>query len=213
MSSGSDLDFKVVVIGDSAVGKSCILQRVDSDSYNPTNISTIGMDLITKMVPSGNYQVRLQLWDTAGQERFRAMVRLHSRGAKGVILVYSVDDRESFTGITEFHQSLMADAQNHPPFCVLVANKVDLVDSRLVTKKEGKKLATTLQMPYLECSAKTGVGVTEIVQTVADELVRRIEAMQTTLPARKKSNVQLTNSPFRVGADDPSPPAASSCSC
>jgi 50S ribosomal subunit-associated GTPase HflX len=120
---------------------------------------------------------------------------------------------QSFEGITEFHQSLMADAQNSPPFCLLVANKIDLVDSRLVSKKEGKKLAESLQMPYLECSAKTGVGITEIVQNVADELVRRVESTRVDLPARKKSNVQLQSSPFRVAAGDTQAETPSNCSC
>lgn len=105
----------------------------------------------------------------------------------------------------------MADSPAEPPYCVLVANKTDLTQGRVITVREGKKLADSLNIPYFECSAKLGTGVTEIVQCMADELVRRVELSQTKLPNRPKSG-KVDASPFRVAPSD-SNTAQSSGSC
>lgn len=102
--------------------------------------------------------------------------------------------------MTEFYNSLMADNADSKPVCALVANKADLVDSRLVSRKQGKELAKQLGLPFFECSAKTGDGIGDLLQYMADELVAKVESVQTPMPRREKTGL-LENSPFRVEAN------------
>ena len=117
--------------------------------------------------------------------------------------------------MTEFYESLVADTQSNPPLVVLLANKIDLANQRLVTSKQGRDLAKQLGVSYFETSAKTGEGITEALQFMADELVKLVESTQTALPKRAKSGV-LQNSPFRVGQDQRQPKEfepTEGCSC
>lgn len=124
---------------------------------------------------------------------------------------------QTFDACSEFYQSIQADGDKYTPLVVLVANKADLVENRVVSRKQGKALAKLWNMPYFECSAKAGEGIAELVQYMADQLVAKFESVQTEMPRRTKSGL-LADSPFRV-ENKPSSSSSNStdngagCSC
>jgi len=112
-----DMQIKLLMIGDSGVGKTCLLLRYANDSFSPTFITTIGIDFKIKTIELGGKVVKLQIWDTAGQERFRTITTSYFRGAQGILLVYDVTDRGSFENIKNW----VGQIQQHADFNV---NKV-----------------------------------------------------------------------------------------
>uniref|UniRef100_A0A452XJS4 Uncharacterized protein n=1 Tax=Aegilops tauschii subsp. strangulata TaxID=200361 RepID=A0A452XJS4_AEGTS len=133
----SDYLFKLLLIGDSSVGKSCLLLRFADDAYVDTYISTIGVDFKIRTVELDGKSVKLQIWDTAGQERFRTITSSYYRGAHGIIIVYDVTDRESFNNVKQWLSEI--DRYASDSVCkLLVGNKCDLVDSKVVDTEEAK---------------------------------------------------------------------------
>merc|ERR1712226_1673506 len=135
-----DYLFKLLLIGDSGVGKSCLLLRFADDSYLDSYISTIGVDFKIRTVEQDGKTIKLQIWDTAGQERFRTITSSYYRGAHGIIIVYDVTDQETFnnvrTWITEIEKYSSAGVCK-----ILVGNKCDKEPQRQVSKEEGQEFA------------------------------------------------------------------------
>jgi Ras-related protein Rab-18 len=163
--------YKVLLVGDSGVGKSSILIRYTEDSFADDVPATIGVDFKTKFVALGDRRIKLTIWDTAGQERFRTLTSSYYRNAQGVILVYSVDNRPSFESITTWLRELETYKNVPQVAMMLVANKIDTERSRWqVDPSEGERFAKEKGMLFLECSAKTRKGI----QEAFDELVHQI---------------------------------------
>jgi len=132
--------FKLVLIGDSGVGKSCLLLRFADDKFTNSYITTIGVDFRFKTIPVNNKTIKLQIWDTAGQERFRTITSAYYRGADGIIIVYDVTDRESFNHIEEWVAEVNKYASTTT--CkLLIGNKCDEVSKIQITSEEAKKKA------------------------------------------------------------------------
>jgi small GTP-binding protein len=166
---GYDLSIKILTIGDSAVGKTCLLMRFANETFSPTFITTIGIDFKVKYVDVDGKRIKLQLWDTAGQERFRSITNSYFRGANGSIVVYDVTNPETFKHIGGWLDDL--DRAHIRKDCVfLIANKIDASNQRLVSRAEGEALAARYKLKYFECSAKTGDGVDAIFETVARDI-------------------------------------------
>ena len=149
--------YKVVIVGDSSVGKSCLLNRYVNDTFYENYSTTIGVDFDFRLVNLDEHVVKLQLWDTAGQERFRSIVRSYYSGADIVIVVFDVCSTSSFSSVHKW----MAEVRQYTPADVvlqLVGNKSDL-RGRAVDAAEAQHLADSLSIPYMECSAKTGHNV------------------------------------------------------
>jgi Ras-related protein Rab-8A len=166
---GYDLVIKILTIGDSAVGKTCLLMRYANDTFSPTFITTIGIDFKVKYADVDGRRIKLQLWDTAGQERFRAITSSYFRGAQGAILVYDVTNPASFQHVLGWLEDL--DKAGIKKECVfLVANKTDIRGQRLVGPEAGAALAAKYKLRYFECSAKTGLGVEELFSCIARDV-------------------------------------------
>ncbi|GAA0169589.1 small GTPase [Lithospermum erythrorhizon] len=154
--SNYDYSFKVLLIGDSGVGKSSLLLSFISHNSVPGFSPTIGVDFKIKQLTVGGKRLKLTIWDTAGQERFGTLISSYYRGAHGIILVYDVTRRETFTNLSEIWAKEI-DLYSTNPDCIkiLVGNKVDRESEREVTKEEGMALAKLHQCSFLECSVKT----------------------------------------------------------
>ncbi|KAL8094800.1 ras-related protein RABC2a-like [Apium graveolens] len=166
--SNYDLSFKILLIGDSAVGKSSLLLTFISNSVDQDISPTIGVDFKIKQLTVGGKKLKLTIWDTAGQERFRTLTSSYYRGAQGIILVYDVTRRDTFTNLSDVwakEVDLYSTNQN----CVkmLVGNKVDIESERVVSREEGIALAKEHGCLFLECSAKTRENVEQCFEELA----------------------------------------------
>merc|ERR1712070_387623 len=168
-----DYLFKLLLIGDSGVGKSCLLLRFADDTYTESYISTIGVDFKIRTIELDGKTVKLQIWDTAGQERFRTITSSYYRGAHGIIVVYDVTDQESFNNVKVWLQEIDRYA-NENVNKLLVGNKSDLTSKKVVDTETAKAFADELGIPFLETSAKSAANVEQSFMTMAAEIKKRM---------------------------------------
>lgn len=181
MSSMYDYLFKIVVLGEGAVGKTAIVTRFSHGFFRTDYKTTIGSQFAVKNVEITKSDesvtiVKLQIWDVAGQSRFQILRPMYYRGSSGGILVFDVTRRRTFIVLEEWLDELFKALGKKIPL-ILVANKTDLPD-RVVEPSEGREFADSHGMPYLESSAKTGEGIVDIFAQLAEVLVKNREKKQ-----------------------------------
>eukprot|EP00882_Tetradesmus_deserticola_P003552 GHRQ01003760.1.p1 GENE.GHRQ01003760.1~~GHRQ01003760.1.p1 ORF type:complete len:219 (+),score=97.91 GHRQ01003760.1:332-988(+) len=175
-----DYDYliKLLLIGDSGVGKSCLLLRFSEDSFTPSFITTIGIDFKIKKIFLDNKWVKLQIWDTAGQERFRTITSAYYRGAMGILLVYDVTDEASFNNIRNWMRNIEQHASDNVNK-IIVGNKSDMADEkRAVPYAKGQALAQEYGMRFFETSAKDNSHVEEVFTSIAKDVMQRLQREQ-----------------------------------
>lgn len=190
-----DYLFKLLIIGDSSVGKSCLLLRFADDSYDDTYISTIGVDFKIRTVELEGKTAKLQIWDTAGQERFRTITSSYYRGAHGIIIVYDVTDIQSFNNVKQWLHEIDRYA-NHSVSKLLVGNKCDLTHNKLVQTHTAKAFADHLAIPFLETSAKDSINVEQAFLTMAAEIKNKMGTQPTTGTKSAAESVQIKGQPI-----------------
>jgi len=168
-----DFLIKLLLIGDSAVGKSCLLLRFCDDAWTPSFITTIGIDFKIRTIELDGKRIKLQIWDTAGQERFRTITTAYYRGAMGILLVYDITNRLSFENIRGWNNNIEQHASDGVNK-ILIGNKSDWTDKRMVTSEEGQALADELGMKFFETSAKMNEGVEQAFFTLARDIKTRL---------------------------------------
>ncbi|XP_054881373.1 EF-hand calcium-binding domain-containing protein 4B-like [Poeciliopsis prolifica] len=187
--SAPDRLFKVVLVGNSSVGKTSLLQRFCDDRFHPGTCATVGIDYSVKTITVDNSQVALQLWDTAGQERYRSITKQFFRKADGVIVMYDVTAEQSFTAVRQWLTSVKEGNGGEIPI-MLLGNKTDKEAEREVQKEVGERLAKDCQMTFFECSACSGANVAESMVHLA-RILKEQEDQQ------KEKTVQLISSPSK----------------
>jgi len=190
MASGSapyDIQIKLLMIGDSGVGKTCLLLRYANDSFSPTFITTIGIDFKIKNIDIDGTKIKLQIWDTAGQERFRTITTSYFRGAQGILLVYDVTDRRSFESIRNWISQIQQHADVHVNK-ILVGNKCDMLDEKVVSTEEGEKLAKEFGIQFFECSAKNNINVDDSFVNIGRSVKDRLLAEGQGGPSQKMTS-------------------------
>eukprot|EP00250_Pteridium_aquilinum_P004010 c14263_g1_i2 orf=189-797(+) len=190
-----DYLFKLLLIGDSGVGKSCLLLRFADDSYLESYISTIGVDFKIRTVELDSKTIKLQIWDTAGQERFRTITSSYYRGAHGIIIVYDVTDQESFNNVKQWLNEIDRYASENVNK-LLVGNKSDLTAKKVVDTQTAKAFADEIGIPFLETSAKNASNVEEAFMTMAAEIKTRM-ASQPAMNSNKPKLVQMQGQPLQ----------------
>ena len=163
--------YKLIFLGDQSVGKSCILNRFLNDTFIEDYQATIGLDFQSKNVQIDNQDIHLLLYDTAGQEKFRSLIPMYTRDANIILLVYDISNRDSFTNLTHWLKDLTNVNMEEVILCI-VANKIDLVDKRVVTNEEGQKFADEHDFIFQEISAKTGDGFSDLFYKQLFEKIR-----------------------------------------
>ncbi|KAL7713946.1 Sphingomyelin phosphodiesterase [Entamoeba marina] len=181
MAEDKDYLFKLLLIGDSGVGKSCLLLRFADDTYTDTHIATIGVDFKIKTVQIDGKNVKLQIWDTAGQERFRTITSSYYRGAQGIIVVYSVIDLQTFQNVRQWLQEIERYA-SETVIKLLIGNKCDMEDDRAVTVEQGQELANSLNVSFMEASAKKSLNVDELFNKIATDIMKNLTPTTPTKP-------------------------------
>ncbi|KAH0473106.1 MAG: hypothetical protein KVP17_003161 [Porospora cf. gigantea B] len=167
-----DYLYKVVLIGDSGVGKSNLLSRFTRDEFNKDTKSTIGVEFATKSVPIDDKVVKAQIWDTAGQERYRALTSAYYRGAVGAVIIYDITRESSFNNVVRWLKELR-DYADPNIVILLVGNKVDLEPDRTVSKAGAMTLATEEGMAFIETSALSALNVETAFQRILTEIFKK----------------------------------------
>ena len=173
MSKNFDFTIKLLMIGDSSVGKTSILNKYVTNKFTDEFTTTIGIDFHIKRISVNDKIVKLQLWDTAGQERFRSVTIGYFRGAQGALVVYDVTNRESFKNIKKWMEDIDKNCYNGI-IIFLVGNKIDEKQNREVSTDEGKELGEKYNINYFECSAKTGKNIEELYFNIATIISKKI---------------------------------------
>lgn len=166
--------FKYIIIGDTGVGKSCLLLQFTDKRFQPVHDLTIGVEFGARMITIDTKQIKLQIWDTAGQESFRSITRSYYRGAAGALLVYDITRRDTFNHLTTW----LEDARQHSSsnmVIMLIGNKSDLEERREVKREEGDAFAREHGLIFMETSAKTAANVEEAFIGTAKEIYQKIE--------------------------------------
>lgn len=157
-----DCLIKIIIIGDSNVGKSNILTKFADDEFKSNCSSTIGIDYKTVRIDHLNKSIKLLIWDTAGQERFNSITKTYYKGARVVIICFDLTNRDTFDNVNFWLEEIYKENLNNP-IIVLAGTKSDLEKSRVVSKEDGVKKAMSLKLQgYFETSAKTSIGIEEM---------------------------------------------------
>ncbi|CAL8086554.1 unnamed protein product [Calicophoron daubneyi] len=167
-----DVLFKLLLIGDSGVGKTCLLFRYVEDTFSSSFISTIGIDFKIKTIELEGKKIKLQIWDTAGQERFQTITASYYRGAMGIMLVYDITSRNTFENIDRWMGNIQSLA-SHDVEKLVVANKSDMDYRRAVSIEEGENMARNYGVSFLETSAKTGRNVAAAFETLTMAILKK----------------------------------------
>ena len=168
----SQQSFKIIIVGNTAAGKSCILLRLWGEEFPSEHEATIGVAFVTQEIDLGDKKIILNIWDTAGQEIFRSITRSYYRETACVLAVYDLTDMHSFEKISDWVNEVREVA---PPSVavVLVANKKDITGNRMISEEIGRSTAESLDALFFEVSAKTGEGIHEMYSCALAETLRR----------------------------------------
>jgi len=191
--------FKYIIIGDTGVGKSCLLLQFTDKRFQPVHDLTIGVEFGARMITIDGKQIKLQIWDTAGQESFRSITRSYYRGAAGALLVYDITRRETFSHLTNWLEDAKTHANSNMTI-ILVGNKSDLDHRRVVSVEEGSAFAKEHGLIFLETSAKTAANVEEAFINTARKIYEKIQ----------KGSFDVTNEAYgiKIGPMQPAGSAA-----
>ena len=181
---GKDYDyiFKIVLIGDTCVGKSCILVRFSDDVFVENYVTTIGVDFRFKTMKVNEKITKIQIWDTAGQERYRSITTAYYRGAAAIIICCDSTNKESFYNINNWIEEISKYTDKDVDKLILM-NKCDLIEERKIDKNEISKFEKESGLKVMEVSAKTGKGVDKAFEYIIEKLIDKNE---------KKNNNTMT---------------------
>ncbi|EAU81885.1 GTPase [Coprinopsis cinerea okayama7 len=209
MAEGSNYDylFKVVLIGDSGVGKSNLLSRFTRNEFNLESKSTIGVEFATRSINVDGKTVKAQIWDTAGQERYRAITSAYYRGAVGALLVYDIAKHATYVNVTRWLKELRDHADSNIVI-MLVGNKSDLKHLRAVPTDEAKAFATENGLSFIETSALDASNVESAFQTILTDIYRIVSAKSL---ESSSTNIEPPTQGISVTAPEPADKGGKCC--
>ena len=166
--------FKILTIGESGVGKTCILRRFVENKFLKNHLATIGIDFKTKTLNINDQEIKLKIWDTAGQERFRNITNQYYKGADGIVLVFDVTDEASFEKIKDWMDQILSNTNKDEICLVLLGNKCDVeAATRSIKPEQGRELANELNINYFETSALSGYNIKEAFETLTIDIMKK----------------------------------------
>ena len=165
--------FKLIIVGESCVGKSNIIVRYTEGEFKNIIGNTLGVELYNKYINIKDKYSKLQIYDTAGQERYHSIVSNYFRGSHGCFIVYDITNQESFDKIEFWYQSVKQKASNDVSI-ILVGNKCDLEEQRVITKEKGEEKAKELNIPFFETSALSDININEIFRELVENIYDKI---------------------------------------
>jgi small GTP-binding protein len=174
MSEGDsyDLLYKIIIVGDTCVGKSNILSRYIKDVFREDSKSTVGVELGNKLLKVKGTNTKLQIWDTAGQERYRSITSSYYKGSHGCFIVYDISNEQSFENVEKWFEQVQKEGSKDVSI-ILVGNKCDLENERQVPKEKGEEKAKQLNIPFFETSALSNINIGDIFTVIAENIFDR----------------------------------------
>jgi len=200
--------YKLVFLGEQAVGKTSIITRFMYDTFDFNYQATIGIDFLSKTMYLEDRSVRLQLWDTAGQERFRSLIPSYIRDSSAAVVVYDVTNRASFVNTAKWVEDVRTE-RGKEVVIILVGNKTDMSDRRQVSTEEGEAKAKEFNVMFIETSAKAGYNVKQLFRQLASALPGQEGQAETVGAASAAENIVITPTP----AQNQKKAAAGGCAC
>ncbi|CAK61540.1 unnamed protein product (macronuclear) [Paramecium tetraurelia] len=193
-----DYLFKIVLSGDSGVGKSNLLLRFTKNQFNADSKTTIGVEFATRSITISGKVVKAQIWDTAGQERYRAITAAYYRGAIGAVLVYDITNKQSFEAVEQWIQEVRENADKDIVI-MIIGNKSDLKHLRAIRTESGQDLAQMYKVAFMEASAQDGTNVDQafiqIIQQIYQNLTKQLQKYdQMSHLQSEKLDLEITNS-------------------
>jgi Ras-related protein Rab-11A len=167
-----EMMFKVVLVGDSSVGKTNIMSKYLKNEFHEDSKATVGVEFGSKQFTIEGHNIKAQIWDTAGQERYKAITSAYYKGAKGAFVVYDITRKNSFESVDKWINDLSAAADKKLTILV-IGNKCDLEDQRQVTKEQGQEKASSLNVAFLETSALSGANLDKAFETMMNEIYKK----------------------------------------
>ncbi|XP_063230369.1 ras-related protein Rab-3 isoform X1 [Bacillus rossius redtenbacheri] len=202
-----DYMFKLLIIGNSSVGKTSFLFRYADDSFTSAFVSTVGIDFKVKTVFRHDKRVKLQIWDTAGQERYRTITTAYYRGAMGFILMYDITNEESFNSVQDWVTQIKTYSWDNAQV-ILVGNKCDMEDERVISFERGKQLAEQLGIEFFETSAKENINVKAVFERLVDIICDKMSESLDSDPNLMSAGAKGTRL-----TEQPAGPQAGNCNC
>ena len=183
-----DLYIKIILIGDSSVGKTSLLLKYTDNYFSETSTATIGVEFKEKIITFNNRNIRLQIWDTSGQERFHSITQNFYRGANGILFVFDVTNKESFDNLKNWLNDPQVDAKK-----ILIGNKIDLEQQRIISKEKMEQLGQKYNLNSFETSAKTGKNVETIFTEITKLIIEnKSDEVLDLLYSKEKQNLSIS---------------------
>ena len=167
-----DYLFKLIIVGDTNVGKTNIMSKYIKDQFNITSKSTIGVEFGTKILEIDNKKVKAQIWDTAGQERYKSITSAYYKGAKGAFIVYDITNKSTFESVDKWIKDLNSYGDKNLTM-LLIGNKSDLEDKRIINKEEGEEKEKSFELGFIETSAYNGDNIAQAFDIMLKEVLKR----------------------------------------
>ena len=168
-----DILLKLVMIGDSGVGKTNILSRYINNEFSSITKATVGVEFFSTLIKKNNKLIKLQIWDTAGQERYKSITSAYYKGAKGAFVVYDITKMKTFKNLDKWITELKANG-NEDIYIILIGNKLDLEKNREVMTNDVKRKAEELKVGYFETSALDGSNIEHAFDVIVEEMSKKI---------------------------------------
>ncbi|XP_049600163.1 RAB3D, member RAS oncogene family, b [Syngnathus scovelli] len=200
-----DYMFKLLIIGNSSVGKTSFLFRYADDSFTSAFVSTVGIDFKVKTVFRNDKRIKLQIWDTAGQERYRTITTAYYRGAMGFLLMYDITNQDSFNAVQDWATQIKTYSWDNAQV-ILIGNKCDLEDDRLIPTEDGHRLAEDLGFQYFEASAKDNINVKQVFERLVDVICEKMNESS-------EGDLTLMPNHRNLGMTDSSSDGQGNCAC
>ena len=191
--NGYDMIFKVVLIGDTSVGKTNILSKYLSNEFDPDSKATVGVEFGTKDFKIENNIVKVQIWDTAGQERYRSITNAYYKGAKGSLLVYDITNPKSFENLDKWLSDLKSNAEEKLSI-ILIGNKSDLEEERKITIEQGKEKAEFYKLAFMETSALNGNNIEKAFNELITDVYKNHHEL-----FEKQAKIELSDKAVDLG--------------
>ena len=168
-------NIKIILLGESGVGKTCIINRYINNEFSSDSQPTIGSFSSTKKIIKNNIKYSVNVWDTTGQEKYHSITKLYIKGSDIIIFVYSINSRFSFEGLNYWYNAVKEIIQGEKYLTAVIGNKCDLIDNEEISEQEGKKYAEEINAKFKLVSAKEDVGINNLFNSLVDECILQLD--------------------------------------